>query len=455
MKRFFIFFIVSIMAVFDAYALPKDKDFDAPAKKNDLNIITIKDKQIDGDTVTYSLLSGNDNACYVKKASKVGIESTFWFCGKKPNSAKCDSVSASAQDKVYEWMSGDTFTYELNTYYCCDGSSAKTGKFKKYASSEVFPKVSTEKNSVGGGTCEHTISTDACGNKTITKPCKVPTECPSGKVVHNNVCTNGCPSDQTWVSDTSNDCKCKDSNKTKNDKGACVVTCKKGEHLKEGTTDTCEKDDNGSSQNNGSTQNSGETTNNSKTQSGNTPSVETPVSYEFQSYDDDSCYIEKPKTGTGKANVWYCGKKSATDTCAFNAGSNYGQTSLMHNESFSYNGVTYRCCEGTTERPGFFSTRTEKEIQTKIKDVAGGKCEYTVEVDLCGFSFITDNCNTPDPKLDTKDGKTPVTKSNMKECGLCTAKADFKTCILNSCYEKDANENICTSKLKKNCSIKK
>ena len=99
MKRFFFFLIVSFITVFSAEALM------APS----INLkITKFDKDVNPSTstapeVTYTFSSGNDGACYVNKASGTGNASTFWFCGKKPTSAKCGSVNSSKQDTVFEW----------------------------------------------------------------------------------------------------------------------------------------------------------------------------------------------------------------------------------------------------------------------------------------------------------------------------------------------------------------
>lgn len=452
---------VCVTTTFSAWGKPSQIFFEI--NKNDEPHDTEKNRDpVPDNDVTYSFLSGNSNACYVNKASKSTKPSTFWFCGK--TTPKCDGNGWFGQDTVYTLEDGKKFTWANTEYYCCGGDAKTAGTFKEYQA----PTEKDEKYSVGGGTCIRTIKVDVCGKTSVVKPCSVPTECPSGKVVHNKECVLKCPSGQHFESDTSNKCvadklNCSGTQVERN--GKCVEKCTGGKDFESATSDKCVcgsgmVEIGGNCEAKKSCGNNEEyvaatNTCKEKQTQGSESKPPVTVEYDFSSYDDDSCYVKKPKTGNGEANIWYCGKEAVTKTCAHNAGNNFGSKYLEHNETFDYDGKTYRCCEGiVSERAGFFSTRTEMTKRYELKDVPGGKCIKEIEVDLCGTKTLVKDCDTPDSKLSVS-GKTVITKSNMQECGLCTVKDDFKTCVINSCYERDADEKACTSKLKKACSIKK
>ena len=447
MKRFAVFSVIGVMVMFSAGAIPLQSS-NVTFTKIDGNVTVA---QPSSSPVTYTFSSGNDGACYVKKASGVNNASTFWFCGKKPTSAKCGSVSSSSQDTVYERTGGDSFTYESDTYYCCDGNSTSAGKFKKYASSEVFPKTSTKSKNIGGGTCEQKISTDACGKETVTEDCKIPTSCPSGKYVRNDVCVSDCPSGQHFKSVSSNECE------------ADATTTPTGQTSGQTTTAT--------TQNSNNTQQTTTTTTttiskvtipegfvagqvsfgaeNITNQSSNVEKTGV-VSYESLWNDDKSCWVKKSNDDSS-SKIFWCGKQTSNMCGTYKPASSDDWTEI-------YDGAKaddkYCCCGGSTTQPGVFQTCTEPGTRTKIKNVSGGVCQYTVQVDSCNREKITQDCSTPDSTLSVQ-GKTPVTKSNMQECSLCTTNDEFKTCILNSCYELNADIKRCPEKLKRACLIKK
>lgn len=457
MKRFFVLLLVVFVSC------------NAWGKKTLIKKEPLKDK--DTTVVTLELVPGNNNACFVLKPSVAdGTPSTFYFCGKKSNtSGKCASVSPASSDTKMEYVSGDSFLHLKNKYYCCDGDASKTGTFKIYQD----PTESQEKNEISGtngGWCYQTVSVDVCGTKTITKPCKVPTECPSGKEIHNKKCLS-CPSGQHFKSDTSDECEpdklnCSDTQEEHN--GQCVDKCTGGKHFESATSNkcvcssgmveisgvcetkkTCSDNEDYIAATNTCKAKEVEQQGGNNNGDGDTPLAE--VTYEFLFNDAKSCYVKKPSDNSDVELFW-CGKPS-TNKCGDYKQSDVGVWSEI-DDGDAGTKDNYCCCGGTESKAGEFRKCTESGTRTKIKKVVGGVCEYTVNVDSCNRETIIKDCNTPDSTLSVS-GKTPVTKSNMQECGLCTNKKDFKTCMLNSCYESDANVKLCTEKLKKACLIKK
>ena len=464
MKRFLILFMlcVCVTTTFSAWGLPKG--IDKIISKNDEPLDTEKNRDpVPDNDFTYSFLSGNSNACYVNKASKSTQPSTFWFCGK--TTTKCGNNSWFGQDTVYTLEDGKSFPWANTEYYCCGGDATKAGTFKIYQA----PTEKDEKYSVGGGTCTRTIKVDVCGKTSVVKPCSVPTECPSGKVVHNKKCVLKCPSGQHFEGDTSDKCvadklNCSDTQVEHN--GKCVEKCTGGKDFESATSDKCVcgsgKVEIGGVCETQKTCSSNEdyiaSTNTCKTKeveqenndnNGDTPPAE--VTYEFLFNDAKSCYVKKP-SDKSDVELFWCGKPS-TNKCGDYKQSDVGVWSEI-DDGDAGTKDNYCCCGGTESKAGEFRKCTTPGTRTKIKKVGGGLCEYTVEVDICNRETVTKDCNTPDPKLSVS-GKTPVTKSNMAECGLCTTNEYFKTCALNSCYEKDASTSVCPNKLKQACSIKK
>ena len=487
MKRFLILFMLCITTTFNAWGIndiklnantkPKFEDFDKgditdsektkdPLPPNDT------DKPV---TVTYSFSSGNNGACYVNKATPATKPSTYWFCGKE--SAKCNGNAWSSQDTVKKLTSdknNDTFEHAGKTYYCCyDEKKSDTGTFKIYQG----PIVSQEKyelSGTNGGWCYHTISTDVCDKKTITKPCKTLTNCPSGKQIHNNKCLS-CPSGQHFKSDTSDDCepdKLNCSGTQEEHNGQCVDKCTGGKHFESATSNRCVCDS-GMVEIKGvcetkktcaSDENYIELTNTCLTKldgASELPDLNIPnpkekpaeITYEFLFNDTKSCYVKKPSDNSDKKLYW-CGKPDSSKCGDYKQSEIEDWVVLREKTDVVSTVDNYCCCDGTESKAGEFRKCTTPGTRTKIKKVGGGLCEYTVGVDICNRETVTKDCNTPDAALSVA-GKTPVTKSNMQECGLCTTKDDFKKCVINSCYEIDASGSLCTNKLKKACSIKK
>ncbi|MBR4475262.1 MAG: hypothetical protein IKP05_01090 [Alphaproteobacteria bacterium] len=467
MKKLFVVFFLGCMTVCSADASILDTIGNA-IKNWGQKVANAANTAVEN---SYTLSSGNSNSCYVLKSSIETIPSKVWYCGKHSGSA-CGSFSPKSEDSKIDFMEPlKYFEYGDNSYYCCDASVSQRGNFKIHPSSEKYPEEKTQTVDVGGGTCKQTVSIDACGKETKTPACDAPTECPQGSEVHNKKCVLKCPEGQHFKSDTSDECEpnklnCSDTQEEHN--GQCVDKCTGGKHFESATSNkcvcssgmveisgvcetkkTCSDNEDYIAATNTCKAKEVEQQGGNNNGDGDTPSAE--VTYEFLFNDAKSCYVKKPSDKSDTELFW-CGKPS-TNKCGDYKQSDVGVWSEI-DDGDAGTKDNYCCCGGTESKAGEFRKCTTPGTRTKIKKIGGGLCQYTVKVDSCNRETIEKDCNTPDSTLSVS-GKIPVTKSNMQECGLCSVKDDFKTCILNSCYEKDTKESACTSKLKEACLIKK
>lgn len=124
---------------------------------------------------------------------------------------------------------------------------------------------------------------------------------------------------------------------------------------------------------------------------------------------------------------------------------------LKHEEKVNINGSLYFCCDGNvTTKP---TTKKEKAAgtpgrlvkgalfypepgETKMKDVAGGKCSYTETVDICGHLHTTEGECTTQAKDNVICPAGQFYRESSKSCAtLCEVGYAFESAGSNRCVE--------------------
>ena len=151
----------------------------------------------------------------------------FWYCGAPRNgNKKCYDNKPWGCDDTYFYIHGDSFKAHDRKFWCCDGTSDKTGQFKE--GSAWITETKIVKETVTGGTCTWQQKINICGK--VDNPgdkCTVATgDCTAGYVSHNGKCVAACGEGQAFISAIDSTCIPCEQNETQ---GIVKGVCKKCE----------------------------------------------------------------------------------------------------------------------------------------------------------------------------------------------------------------------------------
>lgn len=161
--------------------------------------------------------SGKNMECfYDSKVASRGWD--YYFCGNTnsiipDNKKKCDGKEYRKWDNPEPRLHGEKFTFRTapyDTYFCCDGTTTKAGKFVSARGYDTFiikteTKVKNLTGQYAGYQCTQQINTNICG-QTETIDCDVPDTCNGNGYMRNGACATPCPSGQVYESPLSNQC---------------------------------------------------------------------------------------------------------------------------------------------------------------------------------------------------------------------------------------------------------
>ena len=169
--------------------------------------------------------TGDDNRCFVDNAkyhtkeynnTDYNDRDIFWYCGKQ-KTEKCATVSRWKKDITHQRYHGGQFEWNenggLGTYWCCDGTSSKQGKFIQAPS--FYTIEDTIEMLPDGGKCRWQKKISICDNTVINeneKCTKATEDCPDGYISRNGVCAKVCADGYAFESTSSNTCvRCNDA----------------------------------------------------------------------------------------------------------------------------------------------------------------------------------------------------------------------------------------------------
>lgn len=138
-------------------------------------------------------------------------------------------------------------------------------------------------------------------------------------------------------------------------------------------------------------------------------------------------------------SFWYCGKqnkkcdgvKDYSDHCT--SGCIGGDTAhwLEHGQSFSRDGNTYWCCNGSKEKRGIFVKSDQWTTQT-LKTISignGNQCSYYITQDVCGNIISDEPCSQSD------SCDAGYIKRNGECVQPCDAPLVFESITSNKCIQ--------------------
>ena len=191
---------------------------------------------------TWSFKAGQNNTCFVHQVNNagnvlvgiltLGIHSAvtaatggfagdeYFYCGAQGDNG-CAGRYKKNNHMAYNYRHGDGFDGTegqtevvkenkdwTGPYWCCNTDPSTAGYFIKKEGdfATKFTKVTTEKKMLeNGGTCNYTVTTDACG--VVEKgDCDKPDNCIDGRILRNGECVTPCPDGQGFESEASNKC---------------------------------------------------------------------------------------------------------------------------------------------------------------------------------------------------------------------------------------------------------
>ena len=160
-----------------------------------------------------------------------------------------------------------------------------------------------------------------------------------------------------------------------------------------------------------------------------------PASAAFQGFGiDNACYVETHK----RNSFWFCGTQEAKCT-GRTMGKNHNRQWQYHGESFSHDGKTYYCCNGTRTEKGYYVEASEWETSETItvQLANGGTCTYVQTTNACG-EISGEPCTTP------TDCTAPYIKRNgvcIEPCGATDSNMAYENKTSNTCIECKTTES--------------
>lgn len=153
---------------------------------------------------------GYNSECYVKDD---GANDVHWFCGSQAPS--CHGNRVRSKNMPHWQYHGDHFSYGGKTYWCCNGTTSKQGKYIE--SPTWIARTETFTEDVAGGKCTWQKKWNVCGDVDTAQTDKVCTEpqttlgCASGYVARNGKCVPECTGDTVFDANSN---KCVDCETT-------------------------------------------------------------------------------------------------------------------------------------------------------------------------------------------------------------------------------------------------
>lgn len=149
-------------------------------------------------TAMAEFLAGSNNSCYIDTYSW----NESWFCGQ--GSDKCANKQATGGRRYVNYLiHGDSFKYDNKTYWCCNGTADKIGRFYQATNFKVTESKTID---VANGKCSYDITKDICGNIIKDEPCTEAEDCVTGIKKRNEVCIPPCDDGYAFEAPTSNRC---------------------------------------------------------------------------------------------------------------------------------------------------------------------------------------------------------------------------------------------------------
>lgn len=186
----------------------------------------------------HTFYSNSAEECYVD-TSPDDSDDYFWYCGHQTQSCRSngenkddghtflyhgdyflwpDKKATKTNEKVGLWSDASE-----QKYWCCGGTSSKSGRF--YKSDSWITKSETVTETLPNGKCTWIRKTNICGQ--IDNPddkCTEATgECTTGFISHNGKCVAACADGQAFASATSSACvECASSSTQGIRKNVCI-----------------------------------------------------------------------------------------------------------------------------------------------------------------------------------------------------------------------------------------
>ena len=131
----------------------------------------------------------------------------FHFCG--PSADECANFDVRRRSNVTIQRHGEGFqTDHEGYYYCCNGSTTKTGYYVK-GTKGTWETTKTITLQLGNGKCTYQKKTNVCGEVVEDTPCTVAISCPDNLIIRNGACVKPCGENDgniAYESATSNTC---------------------------------------------------------------------------------------------------------------------------------------------------------------------------------------------------------------------------------------------------------
>ncbi len=160
----------------------------------------------------------------------------------------------------------------------------------------------------------------------------------------------------------------------------------------------------------------------------------------FHTNDLQQCW----RDSQGYDTFWFCGSQSLSCN-GKKAKKRHHVNWLYDGESFTHDGRTFWCCNGTIDQVGTFAeSKTWLKRETKVKELTSGKCTYEVVTDVCGNKVSGAECTVPD------NCPTGTVKRNSACIEPCSNVQAFESATSNKCvacettkYQGISANNIC------------
>ncbi|MBE6458121.1 MAG: hypothetical protein E7011_04950 [Alphaproteobacteria bacterium] len=147
----------------------------------------------------------------------------------------------------------------------------------------------------------------------------------------------------------------------------------------------------------------------------------------FSAGSNNTCFYDTHK----RDEFWFCGAYSDSKCGGRKIKKRHIKNYIYHGKSFTHNGETYWCCNGTTSKIGNFMKGNSWTISSPetVNLQNGATCTYTKKTTICGEE-LTQECTAP-----TKCSGNYVLRNDIctEPCGLTDANIAYASATDNTC----------------------